>query len=48
MNKRPQEAAPGAAGRSEMFAFVMSMALGISLTPFVSQNYGANRMDRIR
>ncbi len=40
-------AAAGAASRIEMFAFVVPMALGISLTPFVSQNYGANRMDRI-
>ncbi|MBN1425714.1 MATE family efflux transporter [Candidatus Fermentibacteria bacterium] len=41
-------AAAGAAGRIEMFAFVIPMALGISLTPFVSQNYGAARLDRIR
>ena len=41
-------AAAGAASRIEMFAFVVPMALGISLTPFVSQNYGAIRMDRIR
>jgi Na+-driven multidrug efflux pump len=41
-------AATGAAGRIEMFAFVIPMALGISLTPFVSQNYGARRLDRIR
>ncbi len=41
-------AASGAAGRLEMFAFVIPMALGISLTPFVSQNYGAGRLDRIR
>ncbi|MDD5704481.1 MAG: MATE family efflux transporter [Kiritimatiellae bacterium] len=41
-------AAAGAAGRIEMFAFVVPMALGISLTPFVSQNYGAGRMARIR
>lgn len=41
-------AAAGAAGRVEMFAFVIPMALGISLTPFVSQNYGAVRFDRIR
>lgn len=40
-------AAVGAAGRIEMFAFVIPMALGISLTPFVSQNFGANRLDRI-
>jgi Na+-driven multidrug efflux pump len=40
-------AAAGAAGRIEMFAFMIPMALGISLTPFVSQNVGAGRMDRI-
>jgi putative MATE family efflux protein len=40
-------AAVGAAGRIEMLAFVIPMALGISLTPFVSQNYGAGRFDRI-
>ena len=40
-------AASGAAGRLEMFAFVVPMALGISLTPFVSQNFGAHRIDRI-
>ena len=41
-------AAAGAAGRIEMFAFVIPMALGMSLTPFVSQNYGAARIDRVR
>lgn len=41
-------AACGAAGRIEMFAFMVPMALGISLTPFVSQNFGAGRMDRVR
>ncbi|NQU44748.1 MATE family efflux transporter [bacterium] len=41
-------AASGAAGRIEMFAFVIPMALGISLTPFVSQNFGAERLDRVR
>ena len=41
-------AASGAAGRIEMFAFVVPMALGISLTPFVSQNFGADCMDRVR
>jgi putative MATE family efflux protein len=41
-------AAAGAASRIEMFAFVIPMALGISLTPFVSQNFGAARLDRIR
>jgi Na+-driven multidrug efflux pump len=41
-------AAGGAAQRIEMFAFVIPMALGMSLTPFVSQNFGAARADRIR
>jgi len=41
-------AATGAAGRIEMFAFMVPMALGISLTPFVSQNFGAGRMDRVQ
>lgn len=41
-------AACGAAGRLEMFAFVIPMALGMSLTPFISQNFGALRLDRIR
>ncbi len=40
-------AAAGAAGRIEMFAFVVPMALGISLIPFTSQNFGAERIDRI-
>lgn len=41
-------AASGAAGRIEMVAFIIPMALGISLMPFVSQNHGANRPDRVR
>lgn len=41
-------AAASAASRIEMFAFVIPMALGISLVPFVSQNFGAGRIDRIR
>ncbi len=41
-------AATGAAQRIEMVAFVIPMALGISLTPFVSQNVGAGRLDRVR
>ena len=40
-------AAVSAAGRIEMFAFVIPMALGMSLIPFVSQNFGAGRLDRI-
>ncbi|OGV54532.1 MAG: hypothetical protein A2X45_10055 [Lentisphaerae bacterium GWF2_50_93] len=41
-------AASGAAGRIEMFAFIIPMSLGMSLTPFVSQNFGAERIDRIK
>jgi putative MATE family efflux protein len=41
-------AASGVAGRIEMVAFIIPMALGISLTPFVSQNFGAQRIDRVR
>ena len=40
-------AATAAIGRLEGFAFVFPMALGISLTPMVSQNFGARRYDRI-
>jgi putative MATE family efflux protein len=40
-------AACGAAGRVEMFSFLVPMALGISMVPFVGQNYGANRLDRV-
>jgi len=41
-------AACGVAGRIEMFAFIIPMALGMSMTPFISQNFGAGRLDRIR
>ncbi len=41
-------AAVSAAARVENFAFVIPMALGISLVPFVSQNFGGRRLDRIR
>lgn len=41
-------AAVGAAGRLETFAFIIPMALGISLVPFVSQNHGAGQWERIR
>ncbi len=40
-------AGASAASRIEMFAFVIPMALGMSLVPFVSQNFGAGRIDRI-
>jgi len=41
-------AACGVAGRIEMFAFIIPMALGMSMTPFISQNFGAGRLDRVR
>lgn len=41
-------AACGAASRIEMFAFMIPMTLGVSLVPFVGQNYGANRLDRVK
>ncbi|MDD4956286.1 MAG: MATE family efflux transporter [Candidatus Omnitrophica bacterium] len=40
-------AAIGVAGRIEMFAFMVPMTVGMSLVPFVAQNYGAGRFDRI-
>jgi len=40
-------AAFGAGGRVEMFAFLIPMALGISLVPLVGQNYGGGRFDRV-
>ena len=41
-------AACGVASRIEMFAFMIPMTVGMSLVPFVAQNYGAERIDRIR
>ncbi|MDD5568267.1 MAG: MATE family efflux transporter, partial [Candidatus Omnitrophica bacterium] len=41
-------AAIGVASRIEMFAFMVPMTVGMSLVPFVAQNYGAGRFDRIR
>ena len=41
-------AAFGVAGRIEMFAFMIPMTVGMSLLPFMAQNYGAGRMDRVR
>ncbi|MDD5258347.1 MAG: MATE family efflux transporter [bacterium] len=41
-------AAVGVASRIEMFAFMIPMTVGISLVPFIAQNYGAKRFDRIR
>ncbi len=37
----------GVAVRIEMFAFMIPMTVGIPLVPFVAQNFGAHRMDRI-
>ena len=44
---RAAVAACGVASRIEMFAFMIPMTVGISLVPFVAQNYGAGRFDRI-
>lgn len=41
-------AAFGVAGRIEMFAFMIPMTVGMSLIPFIAQNFGAGRMDRVR
>ncbi len=41
-------AAFGVASRIEIFAFMIPMTVGMSLIPFVAQNYGAKRFDRIR
>ncbi len=40
-------AATGATSRLEMFAFMIPMSIGMSLVPFVAQNYGAGSADRI-
>lgn len=40
-------AAIGLGGRIEMFSFLIPMALGISQVPFIGQNWGAGRLDRI-
>ena len=40
-------AAVSAAGRLEMAAFVVPMSLGMTLMPFVGQNYGARLYERI-
>jgi putative MATE family efflux protein len=44
----PAVAACGVASRIEMFAFMIPMTVGMSLVPFVAQNFGAKRFDRIR
>ncbi|OQB20716.1 MAG: Multidrug export protein MepA [candidate division BRC1 bacterium ADurb.Bin183] len=40
-------AACGVAGRIEMFAFMIPMTVGMSIVPFVAQNFGARHFDRI-
>ena len=37
-----------AAGRLETIAFVIPMSLGMTLTPFIAQNFGARKYERIR
>lgn len=44
---QPAVAACGAGGRIGMFAFMIPMALGISQVPFIGQNWGAGRLDRV-
>lgn len=41
-------AAYGAVTRIEMFSLIFIMALSISISPFVGQNAGAGRMDRVK
>ena len=41
-------AAVGLAGRIEAFIIVLFMALGGATTPYVGQNFGAKRFDRLR
>ena len=41
-------AACGVASRIELFSFMIPMTVGISLVPFIAQNYGAQRFDRIK
>ena len=40
-------AAFGAGGRIEMFALLPTIAVGIGLAPFIGQNHGAKRHDRV-
>lgn len=44
----PVVAALGVTGRLEMFSCLIPMSIGMTLTPFIAQNYGAGRIDRIR
>jgi len=45
---KPAVAACAAGSRLEMLAFMVPMCLGMSLLPFVGQNFGAGRLDRVR
>ena len=45
---RAAVAAVGLAGRIEAFIIVLFMALGGATTPYVGQNFGAKRFDRLR
>ncbi|MDU0356170.1 MATE family efflux transporter [Paraglaciecola aquimarina] len=40
-------AAWGVGGRLESIAMIVVLALSMSLPPFISQNYGANKLDRV-
>ena len=44
----PAVAAFGAGGRVQFFAYVLPIAMGASLVPFIGQNWGAGRLDRVR
>lgn len=41
-------AAFGVASRVEAFCFIIMMALASGMAPIIGQNFGANRMDRVR
>ena len=41
-------AAIGAASRIETLAFMIPMTVGMTLVPFIGQNFGAERFDRIK
>ena len=41
-------AGAGAAGRIQMFTYIVPMAMGTTLMPFIGQNWGGKRPDRVR
>ncbi len=41
-------AAMGVASRLEMFSFMIPATVGVPLIPFIAQNYGAKRIDRVK